>query len=137
MKVIDAEGHVVGRLASHVGKLLCKGEEVTIVNAEKAIITGPKKRIILDFKRAREIGDRPRKGPYHPRMPDRMLKRVVRGMVPYQKPRGREAMKKLIVYMGIPEELKNADLEVIEDAKKLPTQYITLYDLAKALGAKL
>lgn len=137
MKVIDAEGHVVGRLASHVGKLLCKGEEVTIVNAEKAIITGPKKRIILDFKRAREIGDRPRKGPYHPRMPDRMLKRVVRGMVPYQKPRGREAMKKLIVYMGIPEELKNANLEVIEDAKKLPTQYITLYDLAKALGAKL
>ncbi len=137
MKVIDAEGHVVGRLASHVGKLLCKGEEVTIVNAEKAIITGPKKRIILDFKRAREIGDRPRKGPYHPRMPDRMLRRVVRGMVPYQKPRGREAMKKLIVYMGIPEELKNTNLEVIEDAKKLPTQYITLYDLAKALGAKL
>lgn len=137
MKVIDAEGHVVGRLASHVGKLLCKGEEVTIVNAEKAIITGPKKRIILDFKRAREIGDRPRKGPYHPKMPDRMLKRVVRGMVPYQKPRGRAAMKKLIVYMGIPEELKNANLEVIGDAKKLPTQYITLYDLAKALGAKL
>lgn len=137
MKVIDAEGHVVGRLASHVGKLLCKGEEVTIVNAEKAIITGPKKRIILDFKRAREIGDRPRKGPYHPKMPDRMLKRVVRGMVPYQKPRGRAAMKKLIVYMGIPKELKNANLEVIEDAKKLPTQYITLYDLAKALGAKL
>jgi len=137
MKVIDAEGHVVGRLASHVGKLLCKGEEVTVVNVEKAIITGPKKRIILDFKRAREIGDRPRKGPYHPRMPDRMLRRVVRGMLPYQKPRGRAAMKKLTVYMGIPEELKNANLEVIEDAKKLPTQYITLYDLAKALGAKL
>lgn len=137
MKIIDAEGHAVGRLASHVGKLLCRGEEVTVVNAEKAIITGPKKRIILDFKRAREIGDRPRKGPYHPKMPDRMLRRVVRGMVPYQKPRGRAAMKKLTVYMGIPEELKNAHLEVIEDAKKLPTQYITLYDLAKALGAKL
>ena len=38
MVVVNAENAVVGRLASYVAKVALNGEEVTIVNAEKAII---------------------------------------------------------------------------------------------------
>ena len=38
--VIDAENAVVGRLASRVAKLALMGEDVLVVNAEKAIMTG-------------------------------------------------------------------------------------------------
>ena len=43
MKVIDAEGHVLGRLASLVAQELLAGEEIRIVNADRCIITGKKK----------------------------------------------------------------------------------------------
>ena len=40
MVVIDATGHVIGRLSSAVAKRLLNGEDVVIVNAEKSLITG-------------------------------------------------------------------------------------------------
>ena len=40
--IIDGEGLVLGRLASTVSKRLLNGEEITIVNAEKIIISGNK-----------------------------------------------------------------------------------------------
>ncbi|MDI6855556.1 MAG: 50S ribosomal protein L13 [Candidatus Thermoplasmatota archaeon] len=135
MRVINAENAVLGRLASKVAKLLILGEEVAVVNAEKAIITGSKKRIITEFMQKRKIGYRPRKGPYWPRMPDRILKRAIRGMLPYQKPRGRAALKRLRVYVGLPKEFEKAGLEITE--KVLPDKFITLKELSISLGAKL
>ena len=41
--IIDGDGAVAGRLASTAAKTLLKGEDVIIVNAEKAIITGEPK----------------------------------------------------------------------------------------------
>ena len=105
MKIINAEGAVLGRLASNVAKYLLNGEEVSIVNAEKAIVIGSKDMVVEDFLskiRRRQA----RKGPHYPRRSDMILKRTVRGMIPYQKPRGREAYKKLRVYLGVPPSLK-------------------------------
>jgi large subunit ribosomal protein L13 len=136
MKVINAENAVLGRLASKVAKILLSGEEVAIINAEEAIITGSKERIITEFKEKRKIGYRPRKGPYWPRMPDKILKRVVRGMLPHQKPRGRDALKKLKVYIGVPKEFERANLEDIVE-KKIPDRFITLKELSISLGAKI
>jgi len=42
MTVIDANGLIMGRLASNVAKMLLSGEEVSIVNAEQAVISGSK-----------------------------------------------------------------------------------------------
>ena len=42
MKIIDASECIMGRLASSVAKTLLKGEEVHIVNAENAVISGSK-----------------------------------------------------------------------------------------------
>ena len=38
--IIDGEGLVLGRLASKVSQLILAGESVTVLNAEKIIISG-------------------------------------------------------------------------------------------------
>ena len=105
LKLINAEGLVVGRLASNVAKQILNGEEVIIVNAEKALISGSRKAILTEYQGRRKL-THARKGPHYPRMPDRILKRTVRGMIPYQTPRGRTAYKNLKVYIGVPKEFE-------------------------------
>ena len=137
MKIIDADNMVVGRLASYVAKNLLKGEEIVIVNAEKSVIVGNKKRIIEEYMARRNIGS-VRKGPYYPRMPDRILRRTVRGMLPIKKAKGKDAYKRLKVYMGVPKEFKNMEFERIEGAMNTKLQdFITLKELSINLGAKL
>ncbi|MHA1506768.1 MAG: 50S ribosomal protein L13 [Candidatus Asgardarchaeia archaeon] len=136
--VIDAKDAILGRLCSVVAKRLLKGEIIHIVNAEKAIISGRKGSIIGEFKRRSEIRTltNPRRGPFHPRRPDTLLKRTVRGMLPWKKPKGKQAFKKLRVHIGIPEELSNYNLERIKEAdkKRLRCKYITLGELCRELG---
>ena len=43
MKIIDGENAVMGRLASYVAKQALQGEEISIVNCNKVLITGNKK----------------------------------------------------------------------------------------------
>jgi large subunit ribosomal protein L13 len=136
MIVIDAENLIMGRLASHVAKLILNGNEVAIVNAEKTIVSGSKKSIIEEYYTKRNIGG-VRKGPYYPRMPDRILKRTIRGMVPYKKTTGKNAMKKLKVYIGIPEDLKDKELSTIPKASATgKIKYIELGEVSRQLGAK-
>lgn len=137
MTIIDADNAVLGRLASIVAKRLLNGEEIIIVNAEKAVIVGNKSFIIEKYKNRRNIGS-VRKGPYYPRMPDRIIRRTVKGMLPIKKSHGKEAYKRLKVYMGVPKELKSREFEVLEDAKNNKLEgFITLKDLSIQLGAKL
>ena len=134
MKIIDATDAPIGRLSSRVAKMLLNGEEVFIVNAEKAIINGSKEEIIERYKKKREIGGTKRKGPYFPRMPHMILKRTVRGMLPYQKPKGRKAYKRLKVFIGVPPEINEEEIEKIEFKKSI--SYITLKELSEYLGVK-
>ena len=134
--IIDADGAILGRMCTNVAKRLLSKESIAVVNSEKAIISGKKSVIKNHYKQKREVGTY-RKGPFFPRMPDRLVKRTVRGMIPYQTPHGREAFKKLKCYMGIPKEFEGKKFEKIEDAKKLPVEYITVEELSRALGAKV
>lgn len=137
MIVIDAKDKIAGRLASVVAKLLLMGEEVVILNAEKAVVSGKKERVFKIFKEKRDRGD-PYKGPFYPRYPDRILRRMIRGMLPYKKPKGREALKRLKIFIGIPEEYKDAKISdiKIKSAKDLTTNYVTLEEISLFLGAK-
>ena len=136
VKIINAEGMVIGRLASKIAKQLLNGEEIIIVNAEQAIITGSKKMILAEYKDRRRL-THARKGPHYPRMPDRILKRTVRGMIPYQTPRGREALKNLKVYIGTPEEYGKQKFEEVPGLQKTtPLKFMTLGEVSKNLGAK-
>ncbi|MEM3617156.1 MAG: 50S ribosomal protein L13 [Candidatus Bathyarchaeia archaeon] len=134
-KVINAEGLILGRMASIIAKRLLKGEKIAVVNAEKAVISGKKKSKVREAKEFLEVGH-PRKGPLHPRMPDRILRRTIRGMLPYKQPNGKHAYKRLRVFIGVPDELKNREMETIEEAqaKKLTCPYFTLGELAKEIG---
>jgi large subunit ribosomal protein L13 len=134
--VIDAEGAVVGRLCTTVAKRLLKGEEIAVVNSEKAIVTGKKDMIKAHYKHEREVGTY-RKGPFYPRMPDRILKRCVRGMIPYQEPHGRTAFKKLKCYIGVPKEFAGTSFEKIQNAEKHPADFMTLKEISQFLGAKV
>ena len=138
VKVIDASNHIMGRLSTHIAKELLGGEEIVIVNAEKVVITGRKEAILEDYKQRRDRGvkGRNRRGPYYPRMPDRMLKRTIRGMLPYQEPRGRTAFRKLKVYIGVPIGMDTANIIMIDKAlDRGATRKMLLGDVSKWLGA--
>jgi large subunit ribosomal protein L13 len=133
--IIDAKDLILGRMASNVAKRLLEGESVIILNAEKAAISGKKQHIVTDAKTFLEVGH-PRKGPYHPRRPDKIVSRTIRGMLPRRKPKGIQAFKRLRVYLGIPVEFEGKDIQTIIQASagKLKSPYITVGELAKEIG---
>ncbi len=132
---VNAEGLIVGRLCSKVAKRLLNGEEVIILNAEKAVFSGKKKAKVLEGHIFLEVGA-PARGPFHYRRPDRYLRKVVRGMVPYKQPKGKNAFKRLKVFMGIPLEFKDQQLITFEEASSadLKGPHMTLGELAKEIG---
>lgn len=139
VEVIDATGLVMGRLSTHVAKTLLKNKELeyAIVNAERTIVSGNKKMVLNKYKAKRAL-NHPRKGPYFPRFPDRILKRAIRGMLPYQQDKGRQALKRVKVYMGVPLELEGKKTITVESAKNQGlTQYVELAEISKVLGANL
>jgi len=135
MAVIDADNVVLGRLASIIAKRLLDGEEITVVNCEKALVLGSRDQILADYLHKRKRGSQ-RKGPYYPKKADRIFKRTVRGMLPYQKPRGREALKRLKVHIGTPPELKDEVFEQVAKITKLPRTSIRLGEISKRLDAR-
>lgn len=135
--IINAEGLILGRMASVVAKRLMIGERITIVNAEKAVISGKRKSKVDETKRFLKVGS-PGKGPFHYRRPDRIVRKVIRGMLPYKQPKGKRAYRRLKVFIGIPDELKGREMETLAFAKaeKLRCPRFTLGELAKEIGWK-
>ncbi|MEA3559844.1 MAG: 50S ribosomal protein L13 [Candidatus Thermoplasmatota archaeon] len=139
VEIIDATNLIIGRLSTHVAKRLLRDKEleIAIINAESAVISGKRKRVINEYKRKREL-NHPRKGPYFPKFPDRILKRTIRGMLPYQQPKGREALKRVKVYLGIPNEFKGKKARTVEGAKNKDLEsFVQLKDVSKVLGANI
>ncbi|MFQ5832784.1 MAG: 50S ribosomal protein L13 [Candidatus Thorarchaeota archaeon] len=136
--IYDAEDMVIGRLASKVAKAVLLGDTVAIVNAEKAIITGDRRTVIEAYKEKFNIRTsyNPRKGPFHHRRPDKMVRRMIRGMLPWPTPRGKEAYKRVKVYIGVPESLMDSEKIVLEGSryKSLTRKHITVEDLSNELG---
>ncbi|MDR2700549.1 MAG: 50S ribosomal protein L13 [Nitrososphaerota archaeon] len=132
---VNADGLIVGRMSSNIAKRLLNGEYVTILNAEKAICSGKKKSKVAEAHLFLEVGA-PERGPFHYRRPDRMLKKTVRGMLPYRQPKGKTAFKRLKVFMGIPLEFKDQQTIQFGDAQasKLKGPFFTLAELSKEIG---
>jgi large subunit ribosomal protein L13 len=92
----------------------------------------------MEAKEFLEVGA-PRRGPFHYRRPDRIVRKTVRGMVPYKQPKGKQAYKRLKVFIGIPAELKDHKMETLADAKaeKLTCPYFTVGEFAREIGWNL
>ena len=133
--IIDAKGLILGRMASIIAKRLLQGESVIVLNAEKAALSGKRLQIVKEAKTFLEVGH-PRKGPFHQRRPDRIVRRTIRGMLPRRKPKGMQAFKRLKVYLGAPMEFNGKEIQTILDAsaEKLKSPYITVGELAKEIG---
>lgn len=137
--IIDATNQIMGRLATRVAKAALLGEKVDIVNCENAVITGNKTMVLAKYKRKRELGI-PLKGPYFPRVPDRFVRRIIRGMLPYKQPKGKVAFKRVMCYMGVPEEFKDKKMENFREAdvSKLPSmKFVSVKEICKFLGGRI
>lgn len=121
-------------MCTQVAKRLLSGEEITIVNAEKVRISGNRSQIIAHYKQRWARGKN-FSGPKYPRAADMIFKRTVRGMLEYRKTTGKEALKRLRVYVGVPRELKDIQTEVPAIAKKAPARSIYLGEVSKELGS--
>lgn len=137
--VVDATGHIAGRLSSQVAKLLLKGNRVSLVNCEKIMISGTRENIIKEYKEFLEINSiiNPKHGPVHYRRPDTMITKMIRGMLPYgKKPSGIEAHKRLRAYIGSPKELKSIEKVQFEKAKikRSVSNYTTMEELGRVIG---
>jgi len=111
--VVDAEGLVLGRLASQVAQILRgkhkpiytphmdTGDFVVVINAEKVRLTGNKAESKSYFRHTGYPGGT-RTTSYKQMMdkyPERIIQKAVKGMVPHNR-LGRQIMKKLKVYAG-------------------------------------
>ena len=133
--IIDAKRLILGRMASIIAKRLLQGETIIIVNAEKAAISGRRLSRVRDAKTFLEVGH-PRKGPYHHRRPDKIVRRTIRGMLPRKKPKGQQAFKRLKVYLDTPSELEDKEAQTLFEAsaERLKCPYVTVGEIAKEIG---
>jgi large subunit ribosomal protein L13 len=138
--VVDAEGAILGRLATTVAKSLLDGYKVYVVNAEKAVVSGNPQMVIESYRIWLEIKTlrNPYKwSPKRPRNPIAIVKKAVKGMLPKDSWRGVEAFKNLKVYIGFPEELKKYNVvKVAYTSSRLSKGFITVGEIAKMLGWK-
>ena len=137
--IIDGKNAVLGRLASIVAERIMDGEEIVVVNAESIVVTGERDMVFADYKARVDRGDTTkRKGPFYPRRADLLFKRSVRGMIPWNNTSGREAFRRLHVYVGVPKQFADSEVSVEEQAmKKITGKYTTLGAVAKFLGSNV
>lgn len=137
--VIDGRNLIHGRLASVVAEKIMGGEEVVVLNAEAIVITGPKEVTFASYKAKVDRGDTTkRKGPFYPRRADLLFKRCVRGMIPWTTTSGREAYRRLHVFVGTPKQFEEVEKVKPEEAcRKIAGKYTTLGAVSKFLGSNV
>ncbi len=132
--IIDAKDAILGRLASYTAKKLLDGEKIIIINAELCIITGDPKQIKEKYLARRKRGS-PQHGPFFPKRPDLILRRTIRGMLPYKKPKGRSSLKRLKIYIDFPKKAQGKHiLQPEEIVKDVRSHFVMLGELAKSIG---
>lgn len=111
--VIDAEGQVLGRLASKVANIIrgkykanytphvdC-GDNVIVINAEKVVLTGSKLTDKIYIRHSGYPGGQTRQTPAElfAKYPERVVERAVRGMLPKNR-LGNKLFRNLKVVVG-------------------------------------
>ena len=137
-EIEDASNLILGRMASYVAKRALDGRNMIVINAERAVISGTKERVVARAKlklKTRTLGNL-EKGPTHPRKPDGYVRRVIRGMLPWKKTGGKDAFHRVKVYIGTPSEYLDRPATTVADASasRLRVPYITIAQLSGEIG---
>jgi large subunit ribosomal protein L13 len=135
---VDASGQIAGRMCSIVASQILSGKRIVVLNAEKALLSGKRDSLVEQWKQRLELGSKvnPIYGPLHPRRPDTILRRMVRGMVPKTKTSGKEALGRLRIFIGVPEKYSGVAMTKFDDAvapRPLPV-YTTIGEIAIRIG---
>ncbi|MEK6950684.1 MAG: 50S ribosomal protein L13 [Nanoarchaeota archaeon] len=145
MKIYNGEGMILGRLASLAAKQVLLGEEIHVINCEKVVISGRKANTLAWQHQRRKRKGYPLKSQTHSRLPERLVRRTIRGMLPWKQSRGREAFHLVLCHRGLPAEFIGKEIIEMATSKgtakesvaKLPTlHYTTVGELCRLLGGK-
>lgn len=141
--VIDARGHMLGRLASIIAKQLLIGQPIVAVRTEEAVLSGGIVRQKAKYERflRKRHATNPKKGPIHFRAPSRILWRTIRGMVPHKTKRGATALQLFKAFEGVPPPYDAVKRVVVPDALKVlrlahGRKHCTLGALSSSVGWK-
>ena len=134
--VFNGKDAVFGRLASEVAKNLLRGNTVEVINCQDIIVSGNKQQFVQRIIDKKKMGQGSSlKGPMYSRLEDKLIRRMIRGMLPWDRPKGREAYRRLRCYKGSgtlkAEELKNA--KSFEGNRK-PMKYFVIKEAAKLIS---
>ncbi|KAI8356041.1 60S ribosomal protein L16, partial [Mortierella sp. GBAus27b] len=141
--VIDAKGHLLGRLASIVSKQALSGQRVVVVRCEELNISGSFFRNKLKyhaFLRKRCVVN-PARGAFHFRAPSRIFYRAIRGMVPHKTARGAAALDRIKLFEGVPPPYDRMKRMVVPSALRVlklkpGRKYCTLKRVSHEVGWK-
>jgi large subunit ribosomal protein L13 len=131
--IIDAQGAVAGRLAGFAAKKALQGNSIIIINAEKARIIGRKHVILDDYIKKRALGKGVQKGPHFPYKPEMILRRMIRGMLPWKRTTGREKFREIKCFTSIPAEYQHKMKDAVKFEAKNALNYLTLEELSKLI----
>lgn len=133
-KVVNAQDHILGRLITHVAEQAMKGHTVHLLNCEEVVLTGDKNKVVDDYRQKRERGA-PYTGPHYPTTPKGIVKRSVRGMVPHEKHRGIQALKRIKCHNTVPHDVDEDDAYEIEDAliTRTTAKYVAMKEITQNL----
>jgi len=138
MKAIDFENMILGRAASKTAKLLLQGESVIVLNAEKAVVRGTKSGIMQKFVRRygwRAKGNPQTHGPVASRRPDKLVYSTIQHMLPYHQARGKDALAKMKIFMGIPKRFEKMPAEKWAETKNEEKKsFLTVKQISEELG---
>ena len=138
MKVIDGTDMILGRLATRVAKLALAGEEVAVVNCDRVIVIGKRSQIFSRYKQRVDRGTW-KTGPLLHRGAERIVRRTIRGMLPYKTPAGIAAFKKVMCYRDVPQKIANEKAETFDEINVHKTdnvKFVTVKEISTFLGAK-
>eukprot|EP01133_Synstelium_polycarpum_P012148 gene12148-14214_t len=119
--VVDAKGHLLGRLASKVAKELLCGQRVVVVRCEEINISGPLYRNKLKFASFLNLTSNTNhaRGQRHHRSPSKIFWRAVRGMLPHKTFRGSLALHRLRMFEGCPAPYDKVKKMVVPEALRV------------------
>lgn len=133
--IIDAKDLILGRMCTVIAKKAILGEKIDIVNCEKAIVIGSKQDVFAKYKK-RDARGGPFHGPFIPKMPDKFVRRAIRGMLPYKQHKGSVAFDRIMCHISIPNKFKDKKLETVKeaDSSKMKTlKYLTVGRICNSL----
>ncbi len=130
--IIDGAETTLGRLASYAAKQALFGKKVIILNCNKIIVTGKPASVKKHYAERKKRGGANFKGPYFPQQPFRIVKRTIRGMLPYRRGRGQDAVKNILCYDNVPEKYQESKKEKVLQ-RPLRTTTISLEKIKEAI----